>query len=192
MPIKRVCISWVRANKPELSDASLRQKLVRLLGDVYTQAVSNTLTLTGGQTNRFFANKRKKKEIEVSHLHALLGQLIVTLACWGFYSHAQTVAKHSSPHVKLTRERLIQITAVYRKLVKANLQNVNHKSLHGNTPCNHWCGRRYKCCRPSAKDDWSEVTLYYTINHFMGTHLKGKCWKDWKNSSRAWQLAAII
>lgn len=141
---------------------------------------------------RFFANKRKKKGNR-GVTFTFLGQLIVTLALWGFYSHAETVAKHGSPNVKLAREKMIQITAVYRKLVEANLQNMNQKNVHGNTPCNHWCGRRYNCCRPSAKDDWSEVTaVYYTINHFMGTRLKGKCWKDWKDSSRAWQLAAVI
>lgn len=40
-----VSISW--DNKPGLRDASLGQKTVRLLGDGYTLAVSNMLTLHG-------------------------------------------------------------------------------------------------------------------------------------------------
>lgn len=53
-----------------LHDAPLCQKQRRLLGDVYTLAVSKTLTLLVNRTNCFFSTyKRREKEIEESNLH---------------------------------------------------------------------------------------------------------------------------
>lgn len=59
--VNRVSIIWARANKPGLSDASLRQERVWLIGDVYTLAISNTPMLLGSQTNPFVTQKRWQK-----------------------------------------------------------------------------------------------------------------------------------
>lgn len=47
-----------RANKLGLSDASVRQKLVQVLGDVIMLAVSNRLILVGSQANSLFEKVR--------------------------------------------------------------------------------------------------------------------------------------
>lgn len=59
--VNRVSIIWARANSPGLSDASLPQKRVWLVGDVYTLAISNTPMLLGSQTNPFVTQKRWQK-----------------------------------------------------------------------------------------------------------------------------------
>lgn len=46
-----------RANKLGLSDASVRQKLVQVLGDVIMLAVSYGLILVGSQTKSLFEKK---------------------------------------------------------------------------------------------------------------------------------------
>lgn len=70
-------------------DGSSHQKLVWLPGDMYTLAVSNTLTILGSQTNSFFTKKKDtKKDMEGSYLHVLLGQLIVNVTSerWSYVS----------------------------------------------------------------------------------------------------------
>lgn len=53
----------------------------RLLGNIFTLATTDTLTLLDSQTNHFSQKKKERKEMEASDLHAFLGQSIVTLAC---------------------------------------------------------------------------------------------------------------
>lgn len=60
--IRHVAINWARASKLRRCDASLRQKLVQLLGDTYTLAVSNAPVLLQSQRNRSFAKKKKKED----------------------------------------------------------------------------------------------------------------------------------
>lgn len=50
-----------------------------MLSDVFRLAYSNMLTLLDCHTNHFFA-KKKEREWRVQDLHALLGQLTVTVA----------------------------------------------------------------------------------------------------------------
>lgn len=50
----------------------------QLLGSVYMLALRNLL---GSQANTIFTKKKRIKKVEASDLHALLGQLNVTLAC---------------------------------------------------------------------------------------------------------------
>lgn len=47
-----------RANKLRVSDASVRQRLVQVLGNVIMQAVSNKLILVGSQANSLFEKVR--------------------------------------------------------------------------------------------------------------------------------------
>lgn len=53
----------------------------RLLGNIFTLAATDMLTLLDSQTNHFSQKKKERKEMKVSDLHAFLGQSIVTLAC---------------------------------------------------------------------------------------------------------------
>lgn len=82
---------------------SLHQKQVWLLGDVYTLAVNNTLTLPGSQTNPFFTKKKWKVSWRVRF----------TCSSWtssrdiGFSavedvdSRPETITKHSHPNANV-------------------------------------------------------------------------------------------
>lgn len=63
------------ADEPELRDTPLHQKQVQLLGDVYTLAVSNFLTLLSSQTNGVFGKKIDRKWMD----QILVSRIIVSL-----------------------------------------------------------------------------------------------------------------
>lgn len=94
-------ISPFGANELELRDASLHQKQVQLLGDVYTLAVSSLLTLLSSQTNGFFEKKKKKIRKWTGQI---LGRIIISLTNVGDAYRCQetTTMERSSPNISVT------------------------------------------------------------------------------------------
>lgn len=80
---------------------SLHQKQVQLLGDAYTLAISNLLTLLSSQRNVFFAKKKKKTRKWMDQI--LVGRIIISLTNGDAYRRQETTTtERSSPNVSVT------------------------------------------------------------------------------------------
>lgn len=72
-----------------------------LLGDIYTLAVSNTLTLLGSQTNHFFTRK-SNGGVRFTCYSWPVNHYFCMLALGDVYSHPETTIKYTSPNVNMT------------------------------------------------------------------------------------------
>lgn len=93
--IRCVLINWARGNKLRLCDASLCQKPMRLLGNVYMLAVSKMLLLQTMESVAFW--KKKNRGVWLKCSSWPINRFSGMSAVGDVYSHSEVKMRHSSP-----------------------------------------------------------------------------------------------